>query len=51
MESMSIPLINLKQQQKWLRGKTMIKGASPRWVIPTKIQNYDSLLLIVNVTK
>lgn len=51
MENFNLPLIDIASLQKWIDKSTLVKGMSPRWLIPTRVGSIDTILIVVNVTK
>lgn len=48
---MTFPLIDIKSLQKWVDKNPIVKGVSPRWLIPTRVGNIDTILIVIDVKK
>ena len=48
---LGLPLIDIKEQEKWLNSSEIVKGFSGRWILPTRIGTFDTILMVVDVNK
>jgi hypothetical protein len=48
---MGLPLINIKELDTWANQHPIIKGISPRWMVPSKISSTDIIILVCNISR
>lgn len=48
--SPNIPLVTKKPIDEWAEKYEIIRGVSPRWIVPVVVNRTDSLILVSNIT-
>jgi hypothetical protein len=49
--SFNLPLVNMSALKLWANEKPLVKGVSPRWVVPIVASKVDSLIMVLNISQ
>lgn len=50
-EGFRVPLLNVQEIEEWAKLQSIVEGVSPRWMMPSRMGNTDTILMVMDTAR